>query len=316
MKYMWTRECARRHAIPRNVLVCKKIELQRTSCQERGESGVRPSLAFTFGAAPIPVHSRPSGAFPNPATGRLVPVRCLRRAILVSTALLFLPAAADAQYALRVGGLAGTDLGDWGTTWGWHLGLDEHMPTRGPSRWSLGLDIGHRSAKLRESDPFQGLYLNASTVDTTWLRNAFGLTEMTLSGRFEPCRSWLGFRQTEDHIVSPFVAFHLGYARLDHDQSGIRKLYGVKTAHGAPVGLTLGVRLGWGDRPELSLEETPLISYYGVEIALEVRHVVWLKDRELVDIALAGWPRITHSAPELPSVMLRVSAAFHKAYLE
>ena len=235
------------------------------------------------------------------------------RILIVTCVLAGVSSVAHAQFSFRATGLVGTELGDWGRTWGYGIGLDEMNITEGNARWFMTLDIGYRKTRLGDGDRIGDIYLTAAPADTNWLSNGFGEAFITIGGRLEPCVSWLGYHQTVNHIVSPFIGLRGGYARLDHDQSGHRIIQGVTTAHGVTATASMGVRIAWGGRPERSLEPDPLIDYKGLELAVDVVQTIWVKNRTV----LKSMPGLSkdYDAPSLPTIMFRLSFVFHRAPL-
>ena len=221
------------------------------------------------------------------------------------------PRVCGAQFSLKAGLAGGTGTDDWGTAWGYHLGIDEQNETRGRGKWSMTLDLSRLITRLADDDAFSRVYLEAGPSDTTWFANDFSATTVTLGGRYEPRRARLGFSQTVERIISPFVGFHAGYRRLDHGQSSTRQISGVHTSHGIPVGVTLGARVGWGGRPERSLEEEPLINYLGFEVALDLTTTIWMRNRRIVT-ADSG-VLTAQSAPKWPMVALWLAFMYHRS---
>lgn len=220
-----------------------------------------------------------------------------------------------AQLMVRAGIHGGTGTGDWGRVWGYRIGIDEFMPSRAYGWWSTQLDVVKSYARLADGGKLAGIELVdpfSSPPDTMDFRNSFNATAIVLGGRYEPCRRSLGFRQTPHRIVSPFVGWHLGYARFEHDQvSAPRGVTGLESAHGVPVGGSVGVLLGWGGPPEMALDPNVSSSYWGMEISLDVGTTVWLKNRRIV-------PQMTSlpdglKAPLAPTISVRVMLLYRTA---
>ncbi len=239
---------------------------------------------------------------------KLIRIGALAGALAISSG-------ASAQHMFRFGYHAGSGVADWGPSSGIVIGFDELEYTRAHGWWTASVDAGHRRTKLRDGEKITRLRIidpYRTRSDTTRLRNDFSVLWATIGGRYEPCRRYLGFRQTKNRIISPFVSFHVGYARMDHEQGiGGQGITGVGSPRGVPLGGAVGVMLGWGGPPEGSLDPNVSSTYWGAEIRLDATNTVWLKDRKLI----RAQPGVTGDiyAPLWPMVTLRVMFMYRRA---
>lgn len=240
--------------------------------------------------------------------------RASRWSIGVSSVLLA-TGVAHGQFIVRGGLFGGSDTGQWGRTGGFVIGIDELRPSKSTGWWSTRLDISYRWARLADDAKLSALALIdpvPSPPDTIPFKNSFTATSITIGARYEPCRPSLGFRQTPYQIISPFAAWHLGYARFEHDLAGRpRSVSGLQSAHGVPVGGSVGVMFGWGGPPENALDPNVSSAYWGVELSLDATMVVWVKNREVIG-PVSGLPDGL-DAPTGPTITLRVMVTYRTA---
>jgi len=234
----------------------------------------------------------------------------------VLVVLLFVAQTTWAQFMVRGGLSGGTGTGDWGRMWGMLIGIDELVPSRAYGWWSTQLDVSRSFTRLSDAGILAGVKLVdpfTSPPDTTRFENGFNATSITLGGRYEPCRRSLGFRQTPRRIISPFVGWHLGYTRFEHDQVGsTRSVAGLTSAHGVPVGASVGLLMGWGGPPETALDPNVSSTYWGVEISVDVGTTVWLKNHQIVPSVVTDLPGGL-DAPVTPTISLRVTFMYRTA---
>ena len=192
----------------------------------------------------------------------------------------------SAQFMVRAGVLGGRGTGEWGPVWGALVGIDELVPSRSYGWWSSRLDIAQATTRLADEARLAHVkVVNVFTTppDTLFFGNSFRVTTITAGGRYEPCRHSLGFRQTPNRIVSPFVGWHLGYSRFEHERRGRAPgVSGLATSHGVPVGGSVGLLVGWGGPPAEALDPNVSSQYWGMEISLDVSTTVWLKNGQII----------------------------------
>jgi hypothetical protein len=195
------------------------------------------------------------------------------------------------------------------------FGIGQMTPTRSYGWWSTHFDLDRFTTRVEDETRLSGLrIINQHSVppETTAFKNAFAITGIMLGARYEPCRSWLGFRQTANLLISPYVGWQSGYMRFEHDEStGLRGIGGVSAAHGIPVGGTAGVFIGWGGQPEGALDRSISSTYTGMEISLDVTGTAWISNRTFVS-AMTGFPEGL-KAPALPRMLLRIALVHRTA---
>jgi len=220
-----------------------------------------------------------------------------------------------AQFMARAGVLGGHGTGEWGAVWGVLVGIDELVPSRSYGWWSSRLDVAQATTRLADEKRLGGVKvvdLFTTPPDTLLFGNSFRITTASAGGRYEPCRRALGFRQTPNRIVSPFVGWHLGYSRFEHERRGHAPgVSGLATSHGVPVGGSVGLLLGWGGPPTEALDPNVSSHYWGVEVSLEVGTTVWLKNRQII-APMSSLPTGLN-APAAPTVALRLMFMYRTA---
>lgn len=224
---------------------------------------------------------------------------------------------AQAQYSFRVGPAGGGIMGDWGRVLGASAGVSRMVPSRSSGWWSTDFSVERFATRHEYGDRLAALRLVNPSVtppETTAFANRFDATAMLFGARFEPCRRRFGFRQTPHRLISPFVGWYGGYARLEHDQGNAsRGSQGISSTQGFPLAAFAGCFIGWGGPPENALRPDVSSTYTGIEIGLDVSTTAWIGNRTFL-APMAGFPNGL-KAPVAPRVLLRISAAYRTAPL-
>jgi len=248
-------------------------------------------------------------------TGFSSKLRALMSLTAAFASILMSATRAHAQYTVRAGAATGGTVGEWGRVAGFLFGVDQMTPSRSFGWWSTHFNVERLSTRFERTEKLAGLRLirtYTSPPETTAFKNSFSVTAITLGARYEPCRRWLGFRQTSKHLLSPFVGWYGGYMRMEH--TGSREYHVAWTSvssHGVPVGAVAGYFMGWGGPPENALDPGVSSTYTGLEIGLDVSSTAWISGHTFV-APRAGLPDGLKT-PYAPRVLLRVSIAHRTA---